>query len=319
MPEKTIEESIYSKFFYCVTCNKSTFKPPKSHREKTCSYECLMKLRSKIFNKRISKNCLLCNNKFDCPPSQSYTRFCNKKCVDIWKSTEYKGRKQTKEWTEKITKSKFRDAYRKEGIYPCDRCEKIFDSNTSVRAHKSYCGIDIVKAKCEICKKNFKSDRGRKLHNTLIHLSSDEVQSQRSSKIREKCFQRPFRLTSIGENEFANKIKKLCSDAICSFSFNDHFHKYDLYIPSLNLIIEYDGDYWHGNPSTQFEVTDRIKKQIKTDFRHSIAAIERNKKLIRVWESECEQFLEEFKKAYENGNQDIKDFINKKSWSKTSF
>jgi very-short-patch-repair endonuclease len=47
-----------------------------------------------------------------------------------------------------------------------------------------------------------------------------------------------------------------------------------MYIPSLNLIVEYDGDYWH-----------REEKYLPKDSRDTAKAIKRGFKIFRYWES----------------------------------
>lgn len=59
-----------------------------------------------------------------------------------------------------------------------------------------------------------------------------------------------------------------------------------------------------------------IQKAI--DITHSKKAIGANYTLIRVWDSESEQFLIELKEAKNAGTQILKDFINKKQWTYTS-
>ena len=61
---------------------------------------------------------------------------------------------------------------------------------------------------------------------------------------------------------------------------------YDFYLPSKNLLIEIDGDYWHGNPDVYTEAVlnnmqrkNRGKDKLKTKH-----AADRNFKLARYWE-----------------------------------
>jgi very-short-patch-repair endonuclease len=60
----------------------------------------------------------------------------------------------------------------------------------------------------------------------------------------------------------------------------------DFVVPSLDLIIEYDGDYWHGNPA-KHELTPAMKKQFRLDQSLMLAAKTRGFTVHRVWASEA--------------------------------
>ena len=81
--------------------------------------------------------------------------------------------------------------------------------------------------------------------------------------------------TSNGEIELYNFIKENYKDAI----HNDYSaigpFELDIFIPSLRLGIEYDGDYWHNLPN-----------MIRRDKRKNYVCYKNNIKLIRIKESE---------------------------------
>jgi len=51
---------------------------------------------------------------------------------------------------------------------------------------------------------------------------------------------------SKAEDEIIEKLNKLKIDVIPNFIIDGKI--FDIYIPKFNLIIEYNGDYWHCNP-----------------------------------------------------------------------
>jgi len=61
---------------------------------------------------------------------------------------------------------------------------------------------------------------------------------------------------------------------------------YDFYIPSKNLLIEVDGDYWHGNTDKFPELNNMQRKNRGLDKLKSKHASDRNYTLIRFWENE---------------------------------
>jgi very-short-patch-repair endonuclease len=79
---------------------------------------------------------------------------------------------------------------------------------------------------------------------------------------------------SKGELELLSKLRQQFVEVIHQFTVPDYHRVYDMYIPSLNLIIEYDGDYWH-----------REDKYFGKDCRDTDKAIKRGYKIFRYWES----------------------------------
>jgi very-short-patch-repair endonuclease len=68
--------------------------------------------------------------------------------------------------------------------------------------------------------------------------------------------------------------------------YNCNVKFYDFYLPEYNLIIEADGDYWHGNPN-KYNNDDLNEVQIKckvNDLIKDKLAKENNYNLIRFWE-----------------------------------
>lgn len=70
-----------------------------------------------------------------------------------------------------------------------------------------------------------------------------------------------------------------------------HRYQCDIFIPSMNLVIECDGDYWHGNTDNpKFKILN--KSQIKQKEKDSIRTkelLEKGFKVLRLWESEINE------------------------------
>lgn len=64
---------------------------------------------------------------------------------------------------------------------------------------------------------------------------------------------------------------------------------YDFYIPSKNMLIEVDGDYWHGNPEVFKEHSNMQKKNIKNDIYKDTIAKGLGYKIERVWEKDLNE------------------------------
>ena len=79
---------------------------------------------------------------------------------------------------------------------------------------------------------------------------------------------------SRGEKELLEKLIEKFGEVIHQFTVPNYHRVYDMYIPSLNLIVEYDGDYWH-----------REEKYLPKDSIDTAKAIKRGFKIFRYWES----------------------------------
>jgi very-short-patch-repair endonuclease len=61
---------------------------------------------------------------------------------------------------------------------------------------------------------------------------------------------------------------------------------YDFYIPDKNLLIEVDGDYWHGHPDKFPELNAMQRKNKGLDRLKTKHAADRNFQLLRFWEKD---------------------------------
>lgn len=80
-------------------------------------------------------------------------------------------------------------------------------------------------------------------------------------------------------------------------------YRCDIWIPSKNLVIECDGDYWHGNPKiySTSQLSEKQKLQRIRDEERTSELKERGFQVLRMWGSEIRTFtIEEFKDILEN-------------------
>lgn len=63
---------------------------------------------------------------------------------------------------------------------------------------------------------------------------------------------------SKAEDEIINQLSKLGIECIPSYNISGKI--FDIYVPKFNLLIEYNGDYWHCNPKKYNEDYLHIKK-----------------------------------------------------------
>lgn len=81
-----------------------------------------------------------------------------------------------------------------------------------------------------------------------------------------------------------NDIDYIYNKCICRKQHDCRY--YDFYISHLNLLIECDGDYWHGNPNYFTELNEIQLKNKDNDRYKDELAKEKGFRLIRFWEED---------------------------------
>lgn len=91
--------------------------------------------------------------------------------------------------------------------------------------------------------------------------------------------------TSKLEKKFESILKILKLNYIRQYNLGTKF--YDFYLPDHNLLIEVDGDYWHGNKKIIKGNLSKMQKRSKiNDKLKDMLAEAAGKKIIRFWETD---------------------------------
>jgi very-short-patch-repair endonuclease len=108
----------------------------------------------------------------------------------------------------------------------------------------------------------------------------------------------PEAIKKIFSHRPMNKIEKMIADELDKAGISYHFQffivegkvckSYDFKIKGKPLIIEVDGDFWHGNPKQKnhYEKVDEVKTN---DLMKDLIAVGRGYKVIRLWESDIKK------------------------------
>ena len=119
--------------------------------------------------------------------------------------------------------------------------------------------------------------------------NKEEYRSLKRREMHNRIANGTFSLTSSGETEFIQEvIKPLGLEYDTQYYISDIKHYCDVYIPSKNTIIEYDGDFWHCNPEKfpngpkfEYQVKHMLKDEAEREY------CEKNGiNLVRVWEND---------------------------------
>ena len=108
-------------------------------------------------------------------------------------------------------------------------------------------------------------------------------------KIYRMLTETPFSLSSKIEEEFIETcIKPLNIEYNKQYYIRDLHHYCDVFIPSKNTIIEFQGDYWHGNPKkyAKEELSEFQLEKVEKDEKLREYCSNKGINLIEVWESD---------------------------------
>jgi very-short-patch-repair endonuclease len=87
------------------------------------------------------------------------------------------------------------------------------------------------------------------------------------------------------EKEFKNLLSTLKIEYIFQYVVEDY--NYDFFIPSKNLLIEVDGDWWHCNPELNIiPIHNSQKHTVEHDRIKNAIAMKNNYQLHRFWEND---------------------------------
>ena len=98
------------------------------------------------------------------------------------------------------------------------------------------------------------------------------------------------------EKKFVSMMKEL--GIICESQKIVGQKIFDFYIPSKNMLIEVDGDYWHGNPEKYAEKNGMQRKNAKNDQFKDVLAKGYGYGIERVWENDLKKNYVKTKKRF---------------------
>lgn len=133
-------------------------------------------------------------------------------------------------------------------------------------------------------------DRNKKISES--HKGKPKSPEHREQMKKQLAINRRERLTS-GK---MSKPERLMEDILKSHGIDYVYQHevsgffYDFYIPSKNILIEVDGDFWHCKPGTKYEtpITEEQTKNVVNDKKKTAIAYSNSYTLLRFWESDIQ-------------------------------
>lgn len=277
----------------CKICKKET------KNKIYCSTECQHEGYREKKSERIKSNCIFCNNEFEDTEYRIKTigkKYCSRKCKDTHQKELYRGegnpvygQEHTEEWkkwqSDRVTKMWESDEHR----------QKVKDGQERFRDENGHwCGTDedSKNKRKETWIKNYGVDHDWKVKG--IREKCDITSIERYGKTALEIACEEFKKTGLTSIE--KSIKEILEANRVEFEnyfyvyFNEKKYKiYDFYLPKYNLLIEADGDYWHGNPKKFLELNEQQITNIDNDKFKNQLAKKKGYKLIRFWENEIQE------------------------------
>ena len=248
-------------------------------------------VKSAIYVDRV---CVICKSVFNIKKSSlKYGRgiYCSKKCSDEHKkltmlgsnngmygkkeSYDHKRDRLKKIWDSPNIKDNIKQSLYKfkdvNGYWPGSDSESV-DKRKKTMVAKY--GVDHnwkIKKCRELCDITTLKLYGK----TAMELMIDALHSQKETKI-EKIVRILLEKYKVNYIQY-NKIL-----------FGDSYKEYDFFIPEKLLLIEADGDFWHGNPKhySSERLCEIQKFNISNDVIKTKLAVDMKYSLIRFWESD---------------------------------
>lgn len=232
--------------FKCQTCDsifqRDSSKQSKSGKpHKFCSIICYAVSR----RKNRTQICPMCRKKFWIRHSGEYRKYCSRECHN-----------------QSLRKPR--------PTYICQWCNKTFDNGRSLTSIPKFCSRE-----CTVAHRHDNSPHIHNCKNCGQEFYSDNPSPQFCSR---SCL-----YLHRGPSSIEIAISKLLDSMGQTHRQQYRLEKfeYDFYLPSPNVLIECDGDYWHERPEQKNR--DKIKNAI---------AKKNGYKLLRLRQGEIERNID---------------------------
>lgn len=271
-------------------------KKLKSKQKKYCSTDCQYDSYRVKKVDIILTNCLMCNKVIETTRNKisvGKSMYCSKKCNNEHKKETYKGENNGM-WGKKITEEhkKILSEVNKNLWINTNKRDNIRKHILNYKEKNGYYpGCD---------EKSLEKKKRTNIEKWGVEYPGWNLPELRE-KLEATCLTKYGKHSwQIGQDSQNNKdtdIEVITENILIKNHINyikqyrlyynkTRFKKYDFYIPKNNLLIECDGDYWHGNTDKIPHLNENhIKVKINDEFKNKLA-LDNGFNIIRFWGSD---------------------------------
>lgn len=261
-----------------------------------------------------NKNCVVCDKEFYAPQPHTYRaekQFCSLKCKGIASRLSYNTCKVCKKEfkprmgcsNQPTCSKKCGSLYRKTGkTIKCQECETTFYiPKARIKANARFCSIACANKWqgrhkthhiCKMCGKDFKWSPSR-TESGKYNVTYCSIPCRNADpKTRENLIQ----ITIEQQKNNPNKLEKLGYSLLDELEIDYEpqcliANKFcvDAFIPLYGIIVQFDGDYWHGNPAKFKTLNHMQAKRVRLDKSQDAYMKKCGYTVVRFWESTIKQ------------------------------
>lgn len=307
----------------CERCNVPFWDKSGKNRQRFCSIQCGAWGRSKPAEvpkhrkPTETRNCIQCQTAFEfravATTREGSGKYCSRKCKGIASrcdpaNCKVCGKEFIRTLTSKQTCSErcWHEARKTGKSVSCDHCGKmIYKAKVHLSCGNHFCcmahanayqGRNKVEHTCKICGKEFRRSASHGKQNKIQYCSipcrnADPIQRERliqMNKIQQEG--KPSSIEVIGYK----LLDALGVEYLPQHLIGGKFCV-DAFVPSLSIVIQFDGDYWHFNPARFTEPDARQKKRMHLDKSQDKYMQACGYSVIRLWETDLHKNIEQVK------------------------
>lgn len=293
----------------CAKCGKdikvkpSQIKPSGNYCSKNCYYESTKGKPGKKTG--VIKSCAVCGTDFYVANARKdRAKCCSMKCKGILsRSIEKKcvvcgkGFIPTGGPDQPTCSIACGSEFRKSGVtVKCHTCGSDVYRAKSVAKDKNFCskqchddyqGRDRDSYTCKVCGKHFTWSPSRIKHLIPKYCSIQCRTSDEEWRLNAAVAGNMAQMGNKGPNQLEIEGRILLTSMECEFIeqylYNGKF-VVDVFIPEYNIVIQWDGDYWHGYKSRNGEYDSRQLKRMALDKSQDAYMEKCGTRVLRFWE-----------------------------------
>jgi very-short-patch-repair endonuclease len=285
----------------CEQCNKEFYS--KRKKQKYCSVDCQYESYRKLKVERLECTCIKCGDKFYEKKSiikNGRAKYCSRTCKDEHQKTIYLGEKNPMYGIKQDDERKKKTSIRFKTLWKTDEFRKKIKNGIDnfIRENGHYPGMDDVSKEKRVktmverygIKHNWSGTYGQR----KCDLTTLEIYGKTSADMLIDYIHYYNKKTDI-EKIFEEFLFELKIPHQSKFRIYDKlkvdfwYKEYDFLILDTNILIEIDGDYWHGNEKifetlSEFQKSVKINDKIKEEFANN-----NGYEVIRFWGSDVKK------------------------------